>query len=103
MPNDETIEQPKETCGLMLFLEGGIQTTINLFATRDEVVEKIQIYLRDGVDDLVEFKTANPDEQETFLVNPKKILFLMVKKEFVISTGKIVPASMAQNPANFKH
>ena len=100
---DETIEQPKETCGLMLFLEGGIQTTINLFATRDEVVEKIQTYLDEKERGLIEFNTANPDEQEIFLVDPKRILFLMVKKEFVISTGKIVPASIAQNPANFKH
>ncbi len=102
MPN-ETIEQPKENCGLMLVLEGGVSTTINIAATRQEVVDKIQDGFFSDLHSLIQFKTANPNEEEICLIDPKRILIAMVKKEFTISTGKIVPATMGQDPSSFKH
>lgn len=107
---DEKLEQPKENCGLMLVLEGGVSTTINLAATRKEVLDKIRDgftsksrWLKRNRNTLIQFKTANPDEEEVCLIDPKRILVAMVKKEFTISTGKIIPATMGQNPAGFKH
>ena len=90
---DETIEQPQETCGLMIVMEGGVTTTVNLFTTKEEVISKIQNYISDELNGLIEFKTANPDEQETFLFDPKKVMIAMIKKEFIIQSGKIVPVS----------
>ena len=90
---DEMIEQPKETCGLMLVMEGGVSTTINLFTTKKEVISKIQNHISSQIDGLIEFETANPDEQETFLFDPKKVMIAMIKKEFIIQSGKIVPVS----------
>ncbi len=85
-------EEPevRETCGVIVFVLGGLNTTVNLFATRKEVIDKIQDHLSVGRTDLIQFETANPDEQELFLIDPKKILFMMVKKEFLIS-GNVVP------------
>ncbi len=100
---DKKLEQPKETCGLMVTLEGGIGVTVNLKATRQRVIEKIQTHLSKGLVNLVEFETANPDEEEVCLINPNKILIALIKKEFVTSSGRIIQASMAQNPADFKH
>ena len=102
MPEDK-LTQPKETCGLMVTLEGGIGVTVNLKTTRQRVIEKIQTHLSKGLVNLVEFETANPDEEEVCLLNPNKILIALIKKEFVTSSGRIIQASMAQNPADFKH
>ena len=90
---DETIEQPKESCGLMLVMEGGVSTTVNLFATKEEVISKIQNYISAKIDGLIQFETANADEQETFLFDPKKVMIVMIKKEFIIKSGKIVPVT----------
>ena len=100
---DKKLEQPEETCGLMVTLEGGIAVKVNLKATRQRIIEKIQTHLSKGLANLVEFETANPDEEEVCLLNPNKILVALIKKEFVMSSGRIVQASMAQNPADFKH
>ena len=106
MPNDETIEQPRESCGLMVTYEGGVGVKVNLKATREEVIEKIQNWLSSDVKTLIRFETSNPDEQEDCLISPNKILLILVRKEFIMESGRIVPASMASpgvNPASFKH
>ena len=100
---DETIEQPKETCGLMVTYEGGVGVKVNLKATQKEVIDKIQNWLSSNVKTLIKFETTNPDEQEDCLISPNKILFMLVRKEFIMESGRIVPASMVQNPASFKH
>lgn len=103
---EDKLEQPEETCGLMVTLEGGIGITVNLKATRQRVIEKIQTHLAKGLANLVELETANPDEEEVFLLDPKKILSVLVKKEFMISSGKIVSARMGSPgvpPQKFEH
>ena len=103
---DETIEQPKEACGLMVTLEGGIGITTNLKATRQRVIEKIQTHLSKGLANLVELETANPDQEEVFLLDPKKILCVIVSKKFPITGGEskiLRPKLGAINPNDLRH
>ena len=90
----------RETCGLMVFVVGGLNTTVNLFSSREEVLKKIQDHLSAGRTDLIEFETSNPDEQELFLIDPRKILFMMVKKAFLISRN-IKPVNF--DPRKLRH
>ncbi|KKL17062.1 hypothetical protein LCGC14_2489330 [marine sediment metagenome] len=102
---EEKLEQPTETCGLMLTFEGGIAVKINLKATKEEVVETIQRSLSAGCQDLIQFETANPDEEEVFLFDPKKTFVAIIKKEFLMG-GRIVSAQLASPgapPSDFKH
>ena len=100
----EKIEGPKEICGFMAAMEYGVAQKVNLFATREEVVEKIQAFRSSGVNTMIEFKTANPDTQETFLIDPKRILLSIITKEFIIG-GNVVPISQVtgQAPSNYRH
>lgn len=105
MPNEE-LEKPKETCGLILTFEGGVGVKINLKATKEEVIDAIQNRLSAKKDGLIQFQTSNPDEEEVLLFEPKKILAVILKKEFIFSSGRIVPASLASpgvDPQTFKH
>lgn len=97
------LEQPKETCGLMLVFKGGVSTQVNLAATKQEVIDIIQDNIIHNLDGLIQFKTSNPDEQEICLFDPKELLVVMVKKEFVMASGKIISASMGENPNKFRH
>ncbi len=103
----ETIAKPEETCGLMLTLEGGVGVRINLRATKEEVISTIQNRLSAKMDGLGQFTTSNPEEEEVFLFDPKRVLLALVKKEFIMSSGRIVPVQMAAPGApptsNFKH
>ena len=92
---DETLEKPKESCGLMLTLEGGVGVKINLRVTKEEVIKKIQDRLSANINTLVQFNTANLDEEEVCLFDPKRILLVLVKKEFIFSSGRIIQAQMA--------
>ncbi|KKK72817.1 hypothetical protein LCGC14_2900070, partial [marine sediment metagenome] len=92
--------------GLMLTLEGGVGVKINLRATKEEVIEAIQKSLSTGRQDLIQFTTSNPEEEEICLLDPKRVLLALVKKEFIMSSGRIIPAQMASpgaNPNQFKH
>lgn len=106
---DDTIEQPKETCGLMLTLEGGIGVKVNLKHTREEVIKKIQDHLTSKEADLptfglIQFNTLNPDKEEVCLFDPKKVLLVLVTKEFLFSSGKIIQASVIEDPDKlFRH
>ncbi len=103
---DEKLEQPVETCGLMLTFEGGVGVKVNLKATKQRVIEKIQDHLSKGRANLVQFETANPDEEEVCMVDPRKILVMLLKKEFIMQSGRIVSASVAAPgvpPADFRH
>ena len=55
---DDTIEQPKETCGLMIIMEGEVSTTINLFAKKEEVISKIQNYIEAQINVQIQFDTG---------------------------------------------
>ncbi len=102
----ETIAKPEETCGLMLTLEGGVGVKINLRATKEEVISAIQESLSTGREDLIQFTTSNPEEEEVCMFNPKKVLAVILTKEFLIQSGRIVQAQMASpgaNPNQFKH
>ena len=102
---ERELEQPTETCGLMMTFEGGIAVKVNLRSTKQKVIEKIQNHLSKGLQNLIQFETANPDEQEVCMFNVNKVLIAMVKKEFVIG-NKIVPASLGSPgapPQNFRH
>ncbi len=103
--SDEKLEQPVETCGLMLTFEGGVAVKVNLKSTRQRVIEKIQDHLSKGRENLIQFETANPDEDEVFLFDPKKTFVAIVKKEFLMG-GRIVSAQMASPgvpPQKFEH
>ncbi|KKL15690.1 hypothetical protein LCGC14_2503080 [marine sediment metagenome] len=103
---DEKLEKPEETCGLMLTLEGGVGVKINLRATKEEVISAIQESLSTGRQDLIQFTTSNPEEEEVCLFDPKRVLLALVKKEFIMSSGRIVPVQMAApgvDPNQFKH
>ena len=103
--HEDKLEQPKETCGLMLTFKGGVGVKVNLKATKKEVIEKIQESLAVGRTDLVQLETANPDEQEVCMFDPKEIVIAMVKKEFVIG-DRIVKAQLASPgapPDGFRH
>ena len=105
MPEDK-LEQPVETCGLLITYEGGVAVKINLKATKEEVIQKIQNWLSADIKTLIQFETSNPDEEEVFLFEPKKILVVVLKKEFVFASGRIVSAQMASPgapPSDFKH
>jgi len=88
------LEKATESCGLMLVLEGSVQTTINLHATKEEVMNQIQEHLAIGRTDLLKFKTAEEGSEEYCLFNPKKIMMAVFKKEFVIQSGKIQPVQV---------
>ncbi len=103
---DEKLEKPEETCGLMLTLEGGVGVKINLRATKEEVISAIQESLSAGRQDLIQFTTSNPEEEEICLLDPKRVLLALVKKEFIMSSGRIITAQMAAtgvDPNQFKH
>ena len=38
---EKELEQPTETCGLMLTFEGGVGVKVNLKATKEEVIDAI--------------------------------------------------------------
>ena len=109
---ERELEQPTETCGLMMTFEGGIAVKVNLRSTKQKVIEKIQNHLSKGfwrfkrkTQNLIQFETANPEEQEVCMFNVNKVLIAMVKKEFVIG-NKIVPASLGSPgvpPQRFDH
>ncbi|KKM95799.1 hypothetical protein LCGC14_1184600 [marine sediment metagenome] len=104
MEKTEKLEQPKETCGLMVTLEGGIGVTINLKTTRQRVIEKIQHHLSKGLTNLVELETANLDEEEVCLLNPNKILIALIKKEFIIGQSRILKPQLGSvNPNDLRH
>ncbi|KKK75522.1 hypothetical protein LCGC14_2872860, partial [marine sediment metagenome] len=87
-------------------LEGGVGVKINLRATKEEVISAIQESLSTGRQDLIQFTTSNPEEEEVCLFDPKRVLLALVKKEFIMSSGRIVQAQMASpgaNPNQFKH
>lgn len=88
------LETAQESCGLMLVLEGSVQTTINLRATKEEVMDAIQDHLSVGRTDLLKFRTAEESNEEYCLFDPKKIMLAVFKKEFVIQSGKIQPVQM---------
>ena len=104
---EEKLEQPEETCGLLITYEGGVGVKVNLRAKQEEVIDKIQNWLSSEVKTLIQFETSNPDEVETCLVSPNKILFMLVKKEFIMESGRIVSANLvapgALPTSNFKH
>jgi hypothetical protein len=103
---EEKLEQPTETCGLMVTFEGGVAVKVNLKATKQRVIEKIQDHLSKGRQNLVQFETANPDEEEVCMIDPKRILLMLLKKEFIMQSGRIVSASMASPgvpPQKFEH
>ena len=87
------LEQAKETCGVMLVMEGGVSTTANISETKERVIEAIQKHLENNDTGLLSFITANPDDEEIFLFDPKRILIVMIKKEYIIQSGKIVPVT----------
>ncbi len=100
------IAKPEETCGLMLTLEGGVGVKVNLKVTKQRVIEKIQEYLLKGHQDLIRFETTNPEAEEVCMFNPKKVLAVILTKEFLMQSGRIVQAQMASpgaNPNQFKH
>jgi len=103
---DEKLERPEETCGLLITFEGGVGVKINLKAKKEEVVEKIQNWLSSDINTLIQFNTANPDEQEVCLFNPKKVLLALLKKEFIMTSGKIITAQQmavpGANPNEYK-
>ena len=41
-PTVPKVEEPKEICGFMAAMEYGVAQKVNLYATREEVIEKIQ-------------------------------------------------------------
>ena len=101
---ERELEQPTEACGLMLTFEGGVGVKVNLKATKEEIIIAIQESLSTGRQDLIQFETSNPDEEEVLLFGPKKILAVILTKEFLIGS-RIVKAQLASpgpNP-NFKH
>ena len=103
--SEETeIKGPKEICGFMAALDYGVAQKVNLFATREEVVKKIQDHRSAGRVDLIEFKTANPDTEETFLIDPKRIILSIITKEFIIGSN-VVPISQVTGKAagNYRH
>lgn len=100
---DEKLEKPKETCGLMLVFKGGVSTQVNLSVKKGEVISKIQDFISAGIQGLVQFNTANPNEEEICLFDPKEILVVMVKKEFIMTSGRIVQPGPNVNPERFKH
>ncbi len=103
---DEKLEKPVETCGVVLTFEGGVGVKVNLKATKQKVIEKIQIHLSKGLQNLVQFETTNPDVEEVLLFEPKKILAVVLTKEFLVQSGRILPANMASPgvpPTDFRH
>ena len=93
MEDPETIEEPKEICGFMAAMDYGVAQKVNLYATREEVVKKIQDHRSNpDVNTMIEFRTANPDTEETFLIDPSRILLSIVTKEFIIGSN-VVPIS----------
>jgi hypothetical protein len=102
---DEKLEKPTETCGVVLTFEGGVGVKVNLKATKQRVIEKIQDHLSKGRANLVQFETSNPEVEEVLLFEPKKILAVILTKEFLMG-GRIVPAQLASPGASipdFKH
>ena len=102
----EKLEKPVETCGLMLTFEGGIGVKVNLKAAKQKVIEKIQNHLSKGLTNLVQFETANPEEEEVCMIDPKRILLILLKKEFIMQSGRILPAHLASPgvpPSDFRH
>ena len=102
----EKLAQPKETCGLMATFENGVGVKVNLKTTRQRAIEKIQTHLSKGLANLVEFETANPDEEEVCLLNPNKILVVLIRKEFTIEEehSRILrPQPGAVNPNDLRH
>jgi len=87
------LEKAVESCGVMFVLEGSVQTTINLYATKEEVMNEIQEHLSAGRVDLLKFRTATPDAEEYCMFNPRKVLLAVFKKEFVIQ-NKIQPVQV---------
>jgi hypothetical protein len=103
---DEKLEQPTETCGLVLTFVGGIGVKVNLKSTKQRVIEKIQDHLSKGRQNLIQFETTNPEGEEVCMFNPKTVLAVILTKEFLMQSGRIVPASMAvpgAPPQEFKH
>ncbi len=102
MEDPEKIEEPKEICGFMAAMEYGVAQKVNLYATREEVIEKIQDFRSNpDVNTMIEFRTANPDTEETFLIDPKRIILSVVTKEFIIGSN-VVPISQVTGQ-EYKH
>ena len=103
---EEKLEQPTETCGLMLTYEGGVGVKVNLKATKEEVINAIQNWLSSDINTLIQFETTNPDAEEVLLFEPKRILAVILTKEFLMQSGRIIPAQLASPgapPSDFKH
>jgi len=104
---DEKLEQPTETCGLVLTFVGGVGVKVNLKATKQEVIDAIQESLSVGRQDLIQFETTNPEGEEVCMFSPKTVLAVILTKEFLMQSGRIIPAQMASPGApptsNFKH
>jgi len=88
------LEKATESCGMMVVLEGSVSTKINLRATKEEVMDAVQAHLLSGSNELLRFQTTQPDENEYCMFNPKKIMFSVFTKEFVVESGKIQPVQI---------
>jgi len=88
------LEKATESCGMMVVLEGSVSTKINLRATKEEIMDAIQAHLLTGSDELLKFQTAQTDGDEFCMFDPRKIMFAVFTKEFVIESGKIQPVQI---------
>lgn len=88
------LEKATESCGMMIVMEGSVSTKINLRATKEEVMDAIEEHLSHGRVDLLKFQTAQTDENEYCMFDPRKIMFSVFTKEFVIESGKIQPVQI---------
>ena len=96
-------EEPREVCGLMLVTEFNMQTKVNLFATKDEVIKAIQEHLAEGRTGFLEFNAADSSGTEaTCLFDPRRVIFSMLTRELILK-GNVVPISQMPQRGNYGH